>query len=224
MFNKLRSRNFLVGLFFSFLVIGINYIKVDNVQKVFQRIEGILYDARLLLTLPEQQRQFDEHVIIIDIDEKSMREQGRYPWSRSKISDLVTKLMDAGVVVVAFDIFFAEAEHNPVDVILQKNKQLNSDARTELQSYADSVNFDKEFAKTLSNAEVVLGFLFDNSAQTSGQLPKNKVQWSSDTPVSSQIAVFDNVLANYLYCNLQPQEQGLLTQFQKVMALFEKHH
>ncbi|GAA6170987.1 adenylate/guanylate cyclase domain-containing protein [Colwellia sp. KU-HH00111] len=196
MVNKLRSKNFLVGLLFTFLVIGINYIKVDNVQKVFQRIEGILYDARLLLTLPEQQRQFDEHVIIIDIDEKSMREQGRYPWSRSKISDLVAKLMDAGVVVVAFDIFFAEAEHNPVDVILQKNKQLNSDARTELQSYADSVNFDEEFAKTLSNAEVVLGFLFDNSAQTSGQLPKNKVQWSSDTPVSSQIAVFDNVLAN----------------------------
>jgi len=196
MINTLRSRNFIVGLLLTLLVIGLNYIKVDNVQKVFQRIEGILYDARLLLTLAEEKRQFDEHVIIIDIDEKSMREQGRYPWSRSKVSDLVTKLMDAGVVVVAFDIFFAEAEHNPVDVILQKNKDLNSESRAQLQSYTDSVNFDEELAHTLANSEVVLGFLFDNSAQTSGQLPESKIKWQNSSVVSSEIAVFQNVLAN----------------------------
>ena len=196
MINILRSRDFLVGLLFTFLVIGLNYIKIDNVQKVFQRIEGILYDARLLLTLSEDMRQFDEQVIIIDIDEKSMREQGRYPWSRSKVSDLVTKLMDAGVVVVAFDIFFAEAEHNPVDVILQKNKDLNSESRAQLQRYADSVNFDEEFSQTLANSEVGLGFLFDNTAQTSGQLPTSKIEWQSSHSLSSEIAVFQNVLAN----------------------------
>ena len=35
-----------------------------------------------------------------------MQEQGRFPWSRSKVADLVTKLTDAGVIVIAFDIFF----------------------------------------------------------------------------------------------------------------------
>jgi adenylate cyclase len=196
MINSLRSRDFFVGLLFTFLVIGLNYIKIDNVQKLFHRIEGILYDARLLLTLSEEKRQFDEQVIIIDIDEKSMKEQGRYPWSRSKVSDLVTKLMNAGVVVVAFDIFFAEEEHNPVDVILNKNQDLNSDSRKQLQRYADSVNFDKEFSNTLANSEVVLGFLFDNTAQTSGQLPKSNIVWQNSPTVSSEIAVFENVLGN----------------------------
>ncbi|MEI8617837.1 CHASE2 domain-containing protein [Pseudoalteromonas sp. B193] len=45
-----------------------------------------------------------------------MQEQGRFPWSRSKLADLVTKLSDAGVIVIAFDIFFL----NRKKTLLQK--------------------------------------------------------------------------------------------------------
>ena len=68
MINILRSKSFLVGLVITLLVIGLNFIRVDNVQKLLQRVEGILYDARLLATLSNEPRQFDEQVIIIDID------------------------------------------------------------------------------------------------------------------------------------------------------------
>lgn len=196
MIKLLRSKDFFVGLIITILVIGLNYIKVDNVQKVLDRIEGILYDARLLITLPNEKRQFDEHVIIIDIDEKSMREQGRYPWSRSKVSELVEKLMQAGVVVVAFDIFFSEPEKNPVDVIIDKNKQLDQQTKQALSEYADSVNADKIFSKTLSQSEVVLGFLFDNNAKTSGQLPNSVIEWHADNSQSSEIGQFKEVLGN----------------------------
>ncbi|MCI2283875.1 CHASE2 domain-containing protein [Colwellia sp. MSW7] len=195
MINHLRSKDFFVGLIITLLVISLNFIKVDNIQKVLQRIEGILYDARLIITLPDEKRQFDEQVVIIDIDEKSMREQGRYPWSRSKVSELVEKLMAAGVVVVAFDIFFSEPEKNPIDVIIDKNKELDEQSRQTLAVYADSVNFDKEFSNTLSQSEVVLGFLFDNSAQTSGELPKSVIEWNL-TPQTSEIGTFKQVLGN----------------------------
>lgn len=196
MISKLCSKSFLVGIAITLLVIGLNYIRVDNVQKLLQRVEGILYDTRLLATLPDTPRQFDEQVIIVDIDEKSMREQGRYPWSRSKVSDLVTKLMDAGVVVIAFDVFFAEPERNPVDVILSKNSQLGIQSRQQIATLTDSVDFDLELANTLSNSEVVLGFLFDDRAQTSGQLPQKVVNWSNSSNQSSDIASFKHVLAN----------------------------
>ena len=196
MITSLRSKGFLVGLVITFLVIGLNFIRVDNVQKLLQRIEGILYDARLVATLSEKPRQFDEQVIIIDIDEKSMREQGRYPWSRSKVSDLVTKLMDAGVVVVAFDIFFAEPERNAIEVVLSKNQHLDSQSKAQLKQLIGSVNFDQEFAETLGNSEVVLGFLFDDSAQNSGQLPDAVIDWSHDQGQLSEIATFDHVLGN----------------------------
>tara|TARA_R110000751_G_scaffold157314_3_gene262801 strand:- start:4842 stop:7058 length:2217 start_codon:yes stop_codon:yes gene_type:complete len=196
MITSLRSKGFLVGLVITFLVIGLNFIRVDNVQKLLQRIEGILYDARLVATLSEKPRQFDEQVIIIDIDEKSMREQGRYPWSRSKVSDLVTKLMDAGVVVVAFDIFFAEPERNAIEVVLSKNQHLAPQSKEQLKQLIGSVNFDQEFAETLGNSEVVLGFLFDDSAQNSGQLPDAVIDWSHDQDQLSEIATFDHVLGN----------------------------
>ena len=186
----------MVGIAITLLVMGLNYIRVDNVQKFLQRVEGILYDARLLATLSDEVRQFDEQVIIIDIDEKSMREQGRHPWSRSKVSDLVTKLMDAGVVLVAFDIFFAEPERNPVEVILSKNTQLGAQSREQIKSLTDSVDFDQEFANTLSNSEVVLGFLFDDRAQTSGQLPDSVIEWPHSVGQLSEIATFQNVLGN----------------------------
>lgn len=195
MITSLRSKGFLVGLVITFLVIGLNFIRVDNVQKLLQRIEGILYDARLVATLSEKPRQFDEQVIIIDIDEKSMREQGRYPWSRSKVSDLVTKLMDAGVVV-AFDIFFAEPERNAIEVVLSKNQHLDSQSKAQLKQLIGSVNFDQEFAETLGNSEVVLGFLFDDSAQNSGQLPDAVIDWSHEQDQLSEIATFEHVLGN----------------------------
>ncbi|WP_231295673.1 adenylate/guanylate cyclase domain-containing protein [Colwellia sp. PAMC 21821] len=196
MITSFRSKSFLVGLAITLLVMGLNYISVDNVQKFLQRVEGILYDARLLATLSQEPRQFDEQVIIIDIDEKSMREQGRYPWSRSKVSDLVTKLMDAGVVVVAFDIFFAEPERNAVEVILSKNEHLGAQSREQIKQLTDSVNFDQEFAETLSKSEVVLGFLFDDRAQTAGQLPEPVIDWSYAQGQLSEIASFEHVLGN----------------------------
>lgn len=196
MINILRSKSFLVGLVITLLVIGLNFIRIDNVQKLLQRVEGILYDARLLATLSNVPRQFDEQVIIIDIDEKSMREQGRYPWSRSKVSDLVVKLMDAGVIVVAFDIFFAEPERNAVEVVLSKNQHLGQQPREQLKQLIASVNFDQEFAETLGNSEVVLGFLFDDSAQNAGQVPEPVINWSDDQKQLSEIASFKHVLGN----------------------------
>ena len=54
-----------------------------------------------------------------------MQEQGRFPWSRSKVADLVTKLTDAGVIVIAFDIFFSEQEENPVTKIMSEIPDLS---------------------------------------------------------------------------------------------------
>ena len=36
MINILRSKSFLVGLVITLLVIGLNFIRVDNVQKLLQ--------------------------------------------------------------------------------------------------------------------------------------------------------------------------------------------
>jgi adenylate cyclase len=196
MIKQIGSKSFIIGIAITFLVIGLNYINVNNVQELLQRVEGILYDTRLLVTLSEEKRKIEEQVVIIDIDEKSMQEQGRYPWSRSKVSELVKKLMDAGVIVVAFDIFFAEPERNPIEQVFDKNINISPADRQKFMSFHHSVDADKEFATTLKQSEVVLGFLFDNKAQSTGEVPKSIIEWNIAKDQKSEIGIFHKALGN----------------------------
>jgi adenylate cyclase len=75
---------------------------------VFQRLDAIIYDARLRWTMP---KTLDERIVIVDIDEKSLAEVGRWPWGRNRLADLVDELFDRQKVALAgFDVVFAEPD------------------------------------------------------------------------------------------------------------------
>jgi pSer/pThr/pTyr-binding forkhead associated (FHA) protein len=52
---------------------------------VLQRLDDIIYDARLRATMP---KTLDDRIVIVDIDEKSLAEVGRWPWGRNKLAEL----------------------------------------------------------------------------------------------------------------------------------------
>lgn len=54
-------------------------------------------------------------VAIVAIDEKSINELGRWPWSRYRLAELIDKLKDYNPKVVAFDITFSEPESEDAD-------------------------------------------------------------------------------------------------------------
>src|SRR5690606_7445990 len=58
---------------------------------VLHRLDNIIYDARLRATMPGTQ---DDRVVIVDIDERSLAEVGRWPWSRDHMANLVNELFD----------------------------------------------------------------------------------------------------------------------------------
>ena len=64
-------------------------------------------------------RGVDERIVILDIDEKSLGEIGRWPWSRNVMADLMTKLFDKyGVAIVGFDVVWAERDTSSgIDVL-----------------------------------------------------------------------------------------------------------
>lgn len=73
-----------------------------------QRLDDLLYDARLRWTMPAT---LDDRVVIVDIDEKSLSELGRWPWSRDRVADLVDTLFERhGVALLGFDTVFAEPQ------------------------------------------------------------------------------------------------------------------
>ncbi|HYW55906.1 MAG TPA: adenylate/guanylate cyclase domain-containing protein [Polaromonas sp.] len=142
---------------------------------VLQRLDDIIYDARLRATMP---KTLDERIVIVDIDEKSLAEVGRWPWGRNKLAELVEELIDRQkAAMLGFDVVFAEADDSSG---LKRLKQLAqgelkdqpafSEKLAQLQS---SLDYDAVFAKAIEKRPVVLGYYMtsDRDGRTNGTLP-----------------------------------------------------
>ena len=64
---------------------------------LIDRLELFSYDARVKLTMPGGQ---DSRIIIVDLDEKSQAEIGRWPWGRDQMAHLVDVLFDRHQIAV----------------------------------------------------------------------------------------------------------------------------
>lgn len=142
---------------------------------VLQRLDDIIYDARLRATMP---KTLDERIVIVDIDEKSLAEVGRFPWGRNKLGQLTDILFDQQqIAILGFDIVFAEPDDS------SGLGRLNDLARSEFRDqpgFAERVrqlqpelDYDAVFARALQGRPVVLGYYFnsDSEGRTAGVLP-----------------------------------------------------
>jgi adenylate cyclase len=142
---------------------------------VLQRLDDIIYDARLRATMP---KTMDDRIVIVDLDEKSLAEIGRWPWSRNRLAVLVDELFDRQKIsLLGFDVVFAEPDDS------SGLKRLRELAQTELKDapgfaerlpqLENTLNYDAVFAKSLQKRPIVMGFYFtsDREGRTSGTLP-----------------------------------------------------
>ena len=88
-------------------------------------------------------------VVIAAIDDKSVAEIGRWPWSRDVMARLQRSFIDYGVKVVAYDILFTERDRADIerDEIAQRlrSAKLNSD---QIQAIVGS-SYDDQFADAI---------------------------------------------------------------------------
>ncbi|HET7823728.1 MAG TPA: CHASE2 domain-containing protein, partial [Anaeromyxobacter sp.] len=49
-------------------------------------------------------------VVVVAIDERSVREEGLWPWSRAKMARLVDRLAEGGVAAAGFDVAWSEGD------------------------------------------------------------------------------------------------------------------
>jgi adenylate cyclase len=163
------------------LIISLFLLEKMNVYNLaaLAKVENILYDARVIMTMPGG---IDERIVIVDIDEKSLAEIGRWPWSRIHVAKLVDKLFASyDVSLVGFDMVFPEPDESSGLKILQElgNNQLADikeylDAVTEME---DQLDYDKLLSKSIEDHPVVLGYYFNDAISSTGstitgELPK----------------------------------------------------
>ena len=147
------------------LVIGWQLATPFGARTVLNRLDHVVYDWRLQLAAALQSETVQaaqSNVVIVDIDEESIRQQGRWPWSRQRIAQLLSELQRAGATVVAFDMVFSEAELNQdfnrwLQTQLSEG-QLGQDQWQQLQQRVQQWNPDRELAEVMARGDTVLGY------------------------------------------------------------------
>jgi len=88
-------------------------------------------------------------VVIADIDEASLKEIGQWPWPRTVLADLITRLRDYGAVAIGFDIVFAEPDRMSPSVAAGSFRGLDPETREKLTALPSN---DAIFADAIKKA------------------------------------------------------------------------
>jgi adenylate cyclase len=140
---------------------------------LIERLDAIYYDAKLRLTMP---RELDDRIVIVDIDEKSLAEQGRWPWSRDRLALLMDKLFERnGARLVGFDVVFAEPDFSSgiksLEALAARDLRDNPAFQKAFRAARPRLDYDARFAAALQGRPVILGYYLSNGGHSSGVLP-----------------------------------------------------
>lgn len=138
------------------------------------RLEQIAYDLRINLTLP---KKGDPQVLIIDIDEASLREIGQFPWPREYVAELLYILFaEYEISTLGFDIVFAEPDRRGATEVLEKMLTQRPELASTLQPLIAEMDGDKQLANILAQTSAITGFYLDRESEEKtpsvGQLPQ----------------------------------------------------
>jgi adenylate cyclase len=118
-------------------------------------------------------QQTSRPVVIVDIDEDSLKEIGQWPWPRTTVADLVTKITELGALAVGFDIIFAEPDRMSPAIAEQSFRGIDPETRAKLDSLPSN---DAVFADAIRKSRVVVGQV--GSAHVE---PKTKIEQTLQT-------------------------------------------
>lgn len=92
----------------------------------------------------------DSAIVIIDIDEQSLKEIGQWPWPRDQVSALLKGLADLEVGMIGLDVVFAEPDNSSPKRVFER-----------LGMQAENLpDFDAMLAQTVADTPTILGYVF----------------------------------------------------------------
>jgi adenylate cyclase len=151
----------------------------DEPITFLRNLEWQAYDTRLRATMPNK---VDDRIVIIDVDEKTLAAEGRWPLSRDKWVSMLDNMFNVGKLkVVGFDVLFSEPDTSSglanLEKLAQGSLANSEDFKAKLAELRPTLDFDTRFAENIKKYPVVLAFAGNNERQglttlTIGQLPQ----------------------------------------------------
>ncbi len=139
-----------LGILVSILTISLSLFFTDQFSVFDNQLRDSLFKNRGSITPTDG-------VVIIDIDERSLKEIGQFPWKRNIVATMTQNLSDAGAAAIGFDIMFPEPDKSSPHRIIEELDITDSVPVEKI------INYDQTLADTVAKTRAVLGYTFDFS-------------------------------------------------------------
>ncbi len=136
----------------------------------------------------------DAGVRIIDIDDESLTRYGQWPWPRTRVGELVERLIEHGAAVVAFDIVFAEADRTSPRSLLSMWRG-RGDVAQLAEILGKLPDHDEVFAEILAKTPSVVGIVFHDDPGPRVPEVRWGMSYAGDDPVP-YLPVFRGATSN----------------------------
>jgi adenylate cyclase len=182
----------LLRLFDPLPLVALRNLAFDQFQRTYPRIPA------------------EYSVVIVDIDEKSLRELGQWPWQRTVLADIVDRLHTAGAAAIGFDVLFAEPDRLSPGTLARTMRTDDQAIRDALAALPDS---DAAFASALARAPAVLGQSGSPSAtvvRAADDIPRASIATLGGDP-RSDVLTFPYLLTNLPALERAAKGRGLFS-------------
>ncbi len=198
------------------------------------QLDLAMADARLRALMP---RTLDARIVIVDVDEKSLAEVGRWPWGRERMAALTDELFTRQkAAVVGFDMLFAEPDADAALPVLERLASELPELAPRLPGWRNELDHDRRFAAALSGREAVLGFYLtsDRGGRQTGTLPAPAIDAAFLRNSPGPFTRWDGYAANIDvlaraapaagYFNFAPDADGLVRSLPLLARVGNEHH
>ena len=174
----------------------------------FESLDNRVRDFYFKFRGPEKA---SDNIVIVDIDEKSIKELGQWPWERDKVADILNNLTASGVGIIGLDIVFSEADKTSPKRLAKK---WGLDA-------SKMPDYDFILSNTVAKTPTILGYLFDFDIENTNEAPNVPAIFVEKSKQSKEfIPLAQGVLTNLKiiqdrcyssgYMNNIPDEIGII--------------
>lgn len=166
-----RTKILAVAFWATLLALGIGHAMRLLPLPLIDRLDQALADTRTRWTAADD---VPKRLAIIDIDEASLAQVGRWPWPRERLAQLTLELVDRQrVAAVGFDLVFAEPDTGGFELI-ERLAGTDTALAARLPTLRAQLDHDAAFSRALQGRAVVLGHYFtsDRGSARNGQLPE----------------------------------------------------
>lgn len=189
-----RWRLTALGLVLVALVVALQVFSSHDPSRntALTRVNAVWYDLRFQLLPPQREARIP--IVIVDLDEATQQREGRWPWDRRKVAQLIQSLQQHGAALIGFDVVFSEPGANPVRQVLDA-ADLPTPIDRALTFLVDEFDGDAALGRALSDS-TVLGYFFHADGGKAGALPLPFLELPDDALASSTLIAMPDYTAN----------------------------